>query len=79
MPPKFSINPNISKAETILSDFYLNENIFEESKEKIAKSPDDKSKVAPGDKEKSAKLSDGKAKTAPEDKGKFANKETKKK
>ena len=35
MPPKFSINPNISKAETIPSDFYLNENIFEESKEKI--------------------------------------------
>ena len=35
MSSKFSINPNISKAETIPSDFYLNENIFEESKEKI--------------------------------------------
>ena len=51
----------------------------EESKEKIAKSPDDKSKAAPGDKGKSAKPSDVKAKTAPEDKGKSANKETKKK
>ena len=51
----------------------------EESKEKIAKSPDDKSKAAPGDKGKSAKPSDGKAQTTPEDKGKSANKETKKK
>ncbi|MBC8256397.1 MAG: Rieske 2Fe-2S domain-containing protein [Candidatus Marinimicrobia bacterium] len=35
MPPKITINPNIAQAETLPSDFYLNENIFKESKENI--------------------------------------------
>jgi len=33
MPPKLSINPNIKQADTLPADFYLNENIFEKSKE----------------------------------------------
>ncbi len=35
MLPTITIDPNINQAETLPSDFYLNENIFEESKEKI--------------------------------------------
>jgi len=35
MPPKFSINPNITKAETLFSEFYENSEIFIDCKEKI--------------------------------------------
>jgi len=35
MPPKFSINPNITQAETLSSEFYENAKIFIDCKEKI--------------------------------------------
>ncbi len=33
MPPQFNINPNITKAETLPAEYYLNEQFFEKSKE----------------------------------------------
>ena len=35
MPTKFSINPNITQAETLSSEFYQNSEIFIDCKEKI--------------------------------------------
>ena len=35
MPTKFSINPNITQAETISSEFYVNPEIFIDCKEKV--------------------------------------------